>query len=111
MNLAKFFSNTSDIAFEPKDIRNSKIKDFLGYIHGNINDKDIQDILEFINSGRYTVCWLYIVVFSSFQYLIHHEIWNEALAKIYHEYLVELGWDYELEIVGKILSTGDIESV
>ena len=111
MNLAKFFSNTHDIAFEPNEIQTKKIKQFLDYIHGDINDEDIQDILEFINSGRYIVCWLYIVVFSSFQCLIRHGIWNETLAKAYHEYLVVLGWDYELEIVGKMLSEGDIESV
>ena len=111
MNLAKFFSNIPDITCEAKNIRNRKIKDFLYYIHEDISDGDIRDILEFINSGRYTVCWLYIVVFSSFQCLIHHGIWNEALAKAYHEYLVELGWDYEHEIVGKMLSAGDIESV
>ena len=111
MNLAKFFSNTHDIAFEPNEIKTKKIKQFLDYIHGDINDEDIQDILEFINSRRYIVCWLYIVVFSSFQCLIRHGIWNETLAKAYHEYLDELGWDYELEIVGKMLSAGDIESV
>ena len=111
MNLAKFFSNTHDIAFEPNEIQTKKIKQFLDYIHGDINDEDIQDILEFINSRRYIVCWLYIVVFSSFQCLIRHGIWNETLATAYPEYLVVLGWDYELEIVGKMLSEGDIESV
>ena len=111
MNLVKFFSDTSDIVFEPKEIRNRKINQFLDYIHGDISDEDIQDILEFIRSGRYHVCWLYAVVFSSFQCLINHGVWNEFLARAYHEYLDELGWDYELEMVGKMLSAGDIESV
>ena len=71
----------------------------------------MQSILEFIQSGRYHICWLYAVVFSSFQCLINHGVWNESLAKAYYEYLDELGWDYELEIVGKMLSEGDIESV
>lgn len=111
MNLANFFSDAIYIVFEPNEIKTKKIKQFLDYIHGDISDEDIQDILEFIYSGKYFAGSLYIAVFSSFQCLIHHGIWNEALAKAYHEYLVAMGWDYELEIVGKMLSEGDIESV
>ena len=37
MNLAKFFSDTTYIAFEPNEIKTKKIKQFLDYIHGDIN--------------------------------------------------------------------------
>lgn len=111
MNLDDFFSRINIITYEKPQERTKEIKEFLNYIKGEISEKDMQSILEFIQSGRYHICWLYAVVFSSFQCLINHGVWNESLAKAYYEYLDELGWDYELEIVGKMLSAGDIESV
>ena len=111
MNLDDFFSRINIITYEKPQERTKEIKEFLSYIKGEISEKDMQSILEFIQSGRYHICWLYTVVFSSFQCLINHGVWNESLAKAYYEYLDELGWDYELEIVGKMLSEGDIESV
>jgi len=111
MNLDDFFSRINIITYEKPQERTKEIKEFLNYIKGEISEKDMQSILEFIQSGRYHICWLYAVVFSSFQCLINHGVWNESLAKAYYEYLDELGWDYELEIVGKMLSEGDIESV
>lgn len=111
MNLDDFFSRINIITYEKSQERTKEIKEFLNYIKGEISEKDMQSILEFIQSGRYHICWLYAVVFSSFQCLINHGVWNESLAKAYYEYLDELGWDYELEIVGKMLSEGDIESV
>ena len=42
MNLAKFFSDAIYIVFEPNEIKTKKIKQFLDYIHGDINDEDIQ---------------------------------------------------------------------
>jgi len=111
MNLDDFFSRINIITYEKPQERTKEIKEFLNYIKGEISEKDMQSILEFIQSGRYHICWLYAVVFSSFQCLINHGVWNESLAKAYYEYLVAMGWDYELEIVGKMLSEGDIESV
>lgn len=111
MNLDDFFSRINIITYEKPQERTKEIKEFLNYIKGEISEKDMQSILEFIQSGRYHICWLYAVVFSSFQCLINHGVWNESLAKAYYEYLDELGWDYELEIVGKMLSARDIESV
>ena len=97
MNLDDFFSRINIITYEKPQERTKEIKEFLNYIKGEISEKDMQSILEFIQSGRYHICWLYAVVFSSFQCLINHGVWNESLAKAYYEYLDELGWDYELE--------------
>ena len=48
MNLDDFFSRINIITYEKPQERTKEIKEFLNYIKGEISEKDMQSILEFI---------------------------------------------------------------